>query len=213
MKLMFLGPPGAGIGTQAEIVSKNHSIPTISTGALLRTAMKEGTELGLKAKAFISAGELVPDDVVIGIIKDRLGEDDCKNGFILDGFPRTVPQAKALEDMKIEMDLVISIEVSDESIIKRMGGRRLCSECGASYHTEHIPPKKEGVCDTCGGALMIREDDKPETVISRLEVYHKQTEPLKEFYSERGKLVLVNGSDTIENITAEIEKKLESIRG
>ncbi len=213
MKLMFLGAPGAGKGTQAEIVSKNHSIPTISTGALLRTAMKEGTELGLKAKAFISAGELVPDDVVIGIIKDRLGEDDCKNGFILDGFPRTVPQAKALEDMKIEMDLVISIEVSDESIIKRMGGRRLCSECGASYHTEHIPPKKEGVCDTCGGALMIREDDKPETVISRLEVYHKQTEPLKEFYSERGKLVLVNGSDTIENITAEIEKKLESIRG
>lgn len=213
MKLMFLGVPGAGKGTQAEIVSKNHSIPTISTGALLRTAMKEGTELGLKAKAFISAGELVPDDVVIGIIKDRLGEDDCKNGFILDGFPRTVPQAKALEDMKIEMDLVISIEVSDESIIKRMGGRRLCSECGASYHTEHIPPKKEGVCDTCGGALMIREDDKPETVISRLEVYHKQTEPLKEFYSERGKLVLVNGSDTIENITAEIEKKLESIRG
>lgn len=213
MKLMFLGAPGAGKGTQAEIVSKNHSIPTISTGALLRTAMKEGTELGLKAKAFISAGELVPDDVVIGIIKDRFGEDDCKNGFILDGFPRTVPQAKALEDMKIEMDLVISIEVSDESIIKRMGGRRLCSECGASYHTEHIPPKKEGVCDTCGGALMIREDDKPETVISRLEVYHKQTEPLKEFYSERGKLVLVNGSDTIENITAEIEKKLESIRG
>ena len=213
MKLMFLGAPGAGKGTQAEIVSKNHSIPTISTGALLRTAMKEGTELGLKAKAFISAGELVPDDVVIGIIKDRLGEDDCKNGFILDGFPRTVPQAKALEDMKIEMDLVISIEVSDESIIKRMGGRRLCTECGASYHTEHIPPKKEGVCDTCGGALMIREDDKPETVISRLEVYHKQTEPLKEFYSERGKLVLVNGSDTIENITAEIEKKLESIRG
>lgn len=213
MKLMFLGAPGAGKGTQAEIVSKNHSIPTISTGALLRTAMKEGTELGLKAKAFISAGELVPDDVVIGIIKDRLGEDDCKNGFILDGFPRTVPQAKALEDMKIEMDLVISIEVSDESIIKRMGGRRLCSECGASYHTEHIPPKKEGVCDTCGGALMIRDDDKPETVISRLEVYHKQTEPLKEFYSERGKLVLVNGSDTIENITAEIEKKLESIRG
>ncbi len=213
MKLMFLGAPGAGKGTQAEIVSKNHSIPTISTGALLRTAMKEGTELGLKAKAFISAGELVPDDVVIGIIKDRLCEDDCKNGFILDGFPRTVPQAKALEDMKIEMDLVISIEVSDESIIKRMGGRRLCSECGASYHTEHIPPKKEGVCDTCGGALMIREDDKPETVISRLEVYHKQTEPLKEFYSERGKLVLVNGSDTIENITAEIEKKLESIRG
>ena len=213
MKLIMLGAPGAGKGTQAEIVSKNHSIPTISTGALLRTAMKEGTELGLKAKAFISAGELVPDDVVIGIIKDRLGEDDCKNGFILDGFPRTVPQAKALEDMKIEMDLVISIEVSDESIIKRMGGRRLCSECGASYHTEHIPPKKEGVCDTCGGALMIREDDKPETVISRLEVYHKQTEPLKEFYSERGKLVLVNGSDTIENITAEIEKKLESIRG
>ncbi|MGN1095312.1 MAG: adenylate kinase [Eubacteriales bacterium] len=213
MKLMFLGAPGAGKGTQAEIVSKKYSIPTISTGALLRAAMKEGTELGLKAKSFIDAGGLVPDDVVIGIIKERLNDADCKNGFILDGFPRTVPQAKALEEMNIDMDLVISIEVSDEAIIARMGGRRLCADCGASYHTVHIPPKVEGVCDVCGGKLIMRADDKPETVISRLEVYHKQTEPLKEFYSERGKLVLVNGSDSIENITAEIEKKLEGIRG
>lgn len=213
MKLMLLGAPGAGKGTQAEIVSKKYSIPTISTGALLRTAMKEGTELGIKAKSFISAGELVPDNVVIGIIKERLSEKDCEKGFILDGFPRTVPQAKALEEMGIEMDLVISIEVSDDAIINRMSGRRLCSSCGASYHTVHIPPKTEGVCDSCGSELVIRDDDKPETVISRLEVYHKQTEPLKDFYSERGKLVLVNGSDTIENITAEIEKEIESIRG
>ncbi len=212
MKLMFLGAPGAGKGTQADIVAKDYSIPTISTGALLRTAMKEGTELGLKAKSYIAEGGLVPDDVVIGIIKERLNEKDCENGFILDGFPRTVPQAQALENMNIEMDLVISIEVTDEEIINRMGGRRLCSECGASYHTVHIPPKKEGVCDVCGAKLIIRDDDKPETVISRLEVYHNQTEPLKDFYSERGKLVLVNGCDTIDNITAAIKSKLESIR-
>jgi adenylate kinase len=213
MKLMFLGAPGAGKGTQAEIVAKNYSIPTISTGALLRAAMKEGTELGLKAKSFIDAGNLVPDDVVIGIIKERLNDDDCKNGFILDGFPRTVPQAEALDAMNIKMDLVISIEVSDEAIIKRMGGRRLCADCGASYHTVYIPTKVEGICDVCGGKLIMREDDKPETVISRLGVYHNQTEPLKDYYNASGKLVLVNGMDSIENITAEIEKTLESIRG
>ncbi len=213
MKLMFLGAPGAGKGTQAEIVAKKYSIPTISTGALLRQAMKDGTELGLKAKAFIDAGKLVPDEVVIGIIKERLNNDDCKNGFILDGFPRTVPQAESLDAMNIKMDLVISIEVSDEDIIKRMSGRRICSECGASYHTVHIPTKVEGVCDACGGKLTIRDDDKPETVISRLEVYHKQTEPLKDYYKASGKLVLVNGMDSIENITAEIENKLDSIRG
>jgi adenylate kinase len=169
--------------------------------------------MGLKAKAFIDAGELVPDDVVIGIIKERLAEDDCAGGFILDGFPRTVPQAEALDAMNISMDLVISIEVSDEAIIRRMGGRRLCGDCGASYHTVYIPTKVEGICDVCGGKLVMRADDKPETVISRLGVYHEQTEPLKDYYSERGKLVLVNGEDTIENITAEIEKKLETVKG
>jgi adenylate kinase len=213
MKLMFLGAPGAGKGTQAEVIAKNHAIPTISTGALLRAAMKEGTELGIKAKSFIDAGNLVPDDVVIGIIKERLAEDDCAGGFILDGFPRTVPQAEALDAMNINMDLVISIEVSDEAIIKRMSGRRLCGECGASYHTVYIPTKVEGICDVCGGKLIMRADDKPETVISRLGVYHEQTEPLKDYYSARGKLVLVNGEDTIENITAEIEKRLEAVKG
>ena len=193
MKIIMLGAPGAGKGTQAKQIAAKYQIPHISTGDIFRANIKNGTELGKKAKTYMDQGALVPDELTCDLVMDRIQQDDCKNGFILDGFPRTVPQAKALEDMKIEMDLVISIEVSDESIIKRMGGRRLCSECGASYHTEHIPPKKE--------------------VISRLEVYHKQTEPLKEFYSERGKLVLVNGSDTIENITAEIEKKLESIRG
>ena len=211
MKLMFLGAPGAGKGTQAEIVAKNYSIPTISTGALLRAAMKEGTELGLKAKSFIDAGNLVPDDVVIGIIKERLNDDDCKNGFILDGFPRTVPQAEALDAMNIKMDLVISIEVSDEAIIKRMGGRRLCADCGASYHTVYIPTKVEGVCDTCGGKLIMREDDKPETVISRLEVYHKQTEPLKDYYAEKGILVMVEGQEEVADTTALVFEALGKI--
>ena len=213
MNLILLGAPGAGKGTQAELLSEKLSIPAISTGNMLREAMANGSSLGLKIKKLMDEGSLVPDDVVIGIIKERLAEDDCAGGFILDGFPRTVPQAEALDAMNINMDLVISIEVSDEAIIKRMSGRRLCGECGASYHTVYIPTKVEGVCDVCGGKLVMRADDKPETVISRLGVYHEQTEPLKDYYSARGKLVLVDGEDSIENITAEIEKKLEAVKG
>ena len=208
MKLMFLGAPGAGKGTQAEVVAKNHSIPTISTGALLRAAMKEGTELGMKAKSFIDAGGLVPDDVVIGIIKERLAEDDCKNGFILDGFPRTVPQAEALDAMSINMDLVISIEVSDEAIIKRMSGRRLCSACGASYHVKFNPSSDGENCDKCGAPLTLRKDDKPEVVQHRLNVYHAETEPLIGYYKNKDLLVTVDGQKSPAEVTAEVKKVL-----
>ena len=213
MKLMFLGAPGAGKGTQAEKISEKYGIPSISTGAILREAMANGSELGMKAKSFVSAGALVPDEVVIGIIKERLGKDDCKRGFILDGFPRTVPQAKALDEMGITMDAVISIEVDDDDIVERMGGRRLCKGCGTAYHIKHIPTKVEGVCDKCGGELYVRADDKPEVVKDRLKTYHDQTEPLKDFYAEKGKLTLIPGNAPIDSITAEICKVLDSIRG
>lgn len=213
MKLMFLGAPGAGKGTQAEKISEKYAIPSISTGAILREAMANGSELGKKAKSFCDAGALVPDDIVIGIIKERLNQDDCKNGFILDGFPRTVPQAQALNAMGVEMDLVVSIEVDDDDIVARMSGRRLCSKCGASYHIVHIPTKVEGVCDKCGAELYIRADDKPSVVKDRLKTYHDQTEPLKDFYAEKGKLTLVNGSDSIDNITAKICAEIDRIRG
>ena len=213
MKLMFLGAPGAGKGTQAERISEKYGIPSISTGAILREAMACGSPLGKKAKSFVDAGALVPDDVVIGIIKERLAQDDCKDGFILDGFPRTVPQAEALDGMGITMDLVISIEIGDEKIVNRMGGRRLCSKCGASYHIVHIPSKVDGICDKCGAPLILRADDKPEVVRDRLATYHKQTEPLKDFYAAKGQLVLVNGDDTLENITSNICAELDKIRG
>jgi len=213
MKLMFLGAPGAGKGTQSEIVSEKYSIPTISTGALLREAMAEGTELGKSAKRYIEAGDLVPDEVVIGIIHERLKKDDCKNGFILDGFPRTVPQAEALDAMGVEMDLVISIEVPDEKIVARMGGRRMCKECGASYHILYNPTKEDDKCDRCGGGLYIRKDDDPEVVKSRLEVYHTQTEPLKGYYSAKGKLVIVEGQEKVEDTTALTLAEIEKIRG
>jgi len=213
MKLMFLGAPGAGKGTQAERISEKYGIPSISTGAILREAMACGSPLGKKAKSYVDAGALVPDDVVIGIIKERLSQDDCQKGFILDGFPRTVPQAEALDGMGIAMDLVISIEIGDEKIVNRMGGRRLCSKCGASYHIVHIPSKVDGICDKCGAPLILRADDKPEVVRDRLATYHKQTEPLKDFYAAKGQLVLVNGDDTLENITSNICEKLEKIRG
>lgn len=213
MKLMFLGAPGAGKGTQSEIVSEKYSIPTISTGALLREAMAEGTELGKSAKSYIEAGGLVPDEVVIGIIHERLKKDDCKNGFILDGFPRTVPQAQALDAMGVEMDLVISIEVPDEKIVARMGGRRMCKECGASYHILYNPTKVDDKCDRCGGGLYIRKDDAPEVVKSRLEVYHTQTEPLKGYYSAKGKLVIVEGQEKVEDTTALTLAEIEKIRG
>ena len=213
MKLMFLGAPGAGKGTQSEIVSEKYSIPTISTGALLREAMAEGTELGKSAKSYIEAGNLVPDDVVIGIIHERLEKDDCRNGFILDGFPRTVPQAEALDAMGVEMDLVISIEVPDDKIVARMGGRRMCRECGTSYHVVYNPTKVDDKCDKCNGALYIRKDDAPEVVKSRLDVYHTQTEPLKDYYSAKGKLVIVEGQEKVEDTTALTLAAIEKIRG
>jgi adenylate kinase len=201
MKIIFLGAPGAGKGTQAEIVSKRLGIPTISTGAIIREALKAGTEMGNKAKKFIEAGALVPDDVVIGIIKERLLKSDCKDGFILDGFPRTVPQAIALDGMGIALDSVVSIEVSDDTIVERMSGRRVCSNCGASYHTKYNPSKDGVRCDSCSTELTVRSDDAPEVVLSRLEVYHSTTEPLKEFYSKKGNLKLVDGIGTVEEIS------------
>ena len=209
MKLILLGAPGAGKGTQAEIISEKYNIPTISTGNIIRAALKNGTEMGLKAKSYIDAGNLVPDEVVIGIIKERLAEDDCKNGFILDGFPRTVPQAEALDKMGFEIDRALSIEVDDAEIIKRMSGRRVCGKCGASYHTEFKKPEKEGVCNVCGGDLVIRKDDEPETVMNRLKVYHEQTEPLKDYYKACGKLIVVEGQDKVEDTTALVLKALE----
>ena len=209
MKLIFLGAPGAGKGTQAEIIAGKLNIPTISTGNIIREALANGTEMGLKAKSFIEAGKLVPDDVVIGIIKERLADEDCNNGFILDGFPRTIPQAEALDNMGIIIDKVVDIDVPDENIVNRMSGRRVCKACGSSYHIENKKPKVEGVCDACGGELQIRKDDAPETVLDRLNVYHEQTEPLKDFYAKCGKLRSVEGTAPIKEITAAILKVLE----
>lgn len=213
MKLILLGAPGAGKGTQAEVICNHLGIPAISTGNILREALKSGTEMGLKAKTYMESGQLVPDEVVIGIIKERLVADDCKNGFILDGFPRTVAQAKALDEMGIKMDGVISIEVEDDAIIRRLGGRRLCSKCGSSYHVEYKPTAVEGKCDKCDGDLMIRSDDKPEVIKSRLDVYHDQTEPLKDFYAAKGVLKTVIGQEQIEDTTALTIAAIESIRG
>lgn len=209
MKLILLGAPGAGKGTQAEIICEKFNIPTISTGNILRAAIKNGTEMGLKAKSYIDAGELVPDSVVIGIINDRLSEKDCENGFILDGFPRTIPQAEALDKMNIEIDCALSIEVADEKIMQRLSGRRVCPSCGASYHIEYKKPAKEGICDLCGGALVHRNDDKPETIAERLKVYHEQTEPLKDFYKKAGKLRIVQGQEEVKDTTALVLAALE----
>lgn len=209
MKLILLGAPGAGKGTQAEIISEKYNIPTISTGNIIRAALKNGTEMGLKAKSYIDAGELVPDDVVIGIIKERLAKDDCANGFILDGFPRTIPQAEALDAMGVIIDKVIDIEVPDEKIAARMSGRRVCKDCGSSYHLEYKAPKAEGVCDACDGELIQRKDDAPETVLDRLAVYHKQTEPLKDYYSKKGILRIVEGQEEIADTSALTLKALE----
>lgn len=210
MKLILLGAPGAGKGTQAEMICEKLNIPAISTGNIIREAMKTGTEMGKKAKAFVEAGNLVPDDVVIGIIKERLAQDDCANGFILDGFPRTIPQAQALDTMGIEIDRVISIEVADDKIAQRMSGRRVCEKCGASYHTEYKKPAKEGVCNLCGGNLIRRKDDEPETVLDRLHVYHEQTEPLKDYYAASGKLRLVEGQEEVADTTKLTFAALES---
>jgi adenylate kinase len=209
MKLILLGAPGAGKGTQAEVICDHLSIPAISTGNIIRAALKAQTEMGLKAKDYIEKGLLVPDDVVIGIIQDRLREDDCKNGFILDGFPRTVPQAEALDRMGVKIDLVIDIEVPDEKIATRMAGRRVCANCGASYHTLYKQPRTEGVCDNCGGALTQRKDDEAQTVLERLRVYHEQTEPLIAYYKAKGNLRVVEGQEEVADTTALTLKALE----
>lgn len=201
MKLILLGAPGAGKGTQAEIISEHLNIPTISTGNIIREALKSGTEMGLKAKEFIESGKLVPDEVVIGIIQDRLAEEDCQNGFILDGFPRTIPQAEALDRMGIVIDRVVSLEVADDVIAQRVSGRRVCLACGATYHVDYKKPMVDGVCDKCGDTLVQRKDDHPDTVKERLDVYHAQTEPLKEYYAKAGKLVTVEGQAAVEDTT------------
>lgn len=209
MNLILLGAPGAGKGTQAEKICEKYNIPAVSTGNIIREALKNGTDMGLKAKSYIDAGALVPDEVVIGIIKERLAEDDCKNGFILDGFPRTIPQAEALDTMGINIDKVVDIEVPDDKITARLSGRRVCLKCGATYHLEYKKPAKEGICDVCGDELVQRKDDKPETVIDRLNVYHEQTEPLKDYYAKTGKLVIVEGQEEVSDTTALVFKVLE----
>ena len=208
MKIILLGAPGAGKGTQAEAICKHLSIPQISTGNIIRAALKNGTEMGKKAQAYMDAGKLVPDEVVIGIIEERLQEDDCKNGYVLDGFPRTIPQAEALEKVGITFDAVVSLEISDEEIVERMGGRRVCASCGAPFHVKNLPPKVEGVCDACGGKLEARADDKPEVVRDRLKVYHKETAPLKDFYAARNLLKTVENQPTVAETTTAILKAL-----
>ncbi len=210
MKLILLGAPGAGKGTQAEILSKRWGIPTISTGNILRAAMKNGTEVGLRAKSYVDSGKLVPDEVIIGIIRERLAESDCADGYILDGVPRTIPQAEAMEENGIEIDWALSLEIEDEVIVERMAGRRTCKNCSQTFHVISHPPKQEGVCDFCGGELGIRKDDAPETVRDRLQVYHRETEPLKDFYALRGKLKTVNNQPSIEETTAAILSALET---
>ncbi|MBO4377305.1 MAG: adenylate kinase [Lachnospiraceae bacterium] len=198
MKIIMLGAPGAGKGTQAKMIAKEYGIPHVSTGDIFRANIKEGTELGKEAKGYMDKGLLVPDELTVKILLDRVAKDDCKNGYVLDGFPRTIPQAEVLEDalnkLNDKIDYAIDVNVPDENIIKRMSGRRACLKCGATYHIEHVPPKKEGICDVCGEPLVLRDDDKPETVKNRLDVYHKQTQPLIDFYSERNILKTVDGT-------------------
>ena len=208
MKLILLGAPGAGKGTQAAIIAEELGIPTISTGNILRAAIKNGTPTGMKAKSFMDAGALVPDEVIIGIIAEALKAPECANGYILDGVPRTIPQAEAMEQQGVEIDWAVDLEVDDAVIIERMSGRRACLACGATYHIVNAPSKVEGICDACGGELTVRKDDAPETVKARLTTYHEQTEPLIEFYKSRGKLKTVMNQPTIEATTAEINKAL-----
>ena len=208
MNLILLGAPGAGKGTQAEILSRKLGIPTISTGNILRAAVKNGTPTGQKAEAYMKAGKLVPDEVIIAIITERVQEADCANGYILDGVPRTIAQAEAMEAAGIRFDHVVSIEIEDEVIVERMTGRRVCGHCGLPYHTIAMPPKKEGVCDVCGSELIRRHDDEPETVKARLEIYHKETEPLKDFYAAHNVLVSVDNQPTIDETSEVIFKAL-----
>lgn len=208
--MILMGAPGAGKGTQSSKISAKYGIPAVSTGDMLRAAVKAETELGKSAKSYMDAGQLVPDEVVVGIVKDHLSTKACENGFILDGFPRTIPQAEALEAMGVKIDVVLSIEVPDETIIHRMSGRMVC-QCGASYHVEYIKPQVEGICDKCGKELYVRDDDKAETVANRLKTYHAQTEPLKDFYAERGILKCVEGQDAVEETTALVFEALDGV--
>jgi len=209
MKIIMLGAPGAGKGTQAKMIAKEYGIPHISTGDIFRANIKEGTALGKEAKTYMDAGQLVPDELTVKILLDRVAKDDCKNGYVLDGFPRTIPQAEvldaALTELGDKIDFAIDVDVPDENIVRRMGGRRACVTCGATYHIEHVPPKTEGICDTCGSELILRDDDKPETVSNRLKVYHDQTQPLIDFYTAKGVLKSVDGTVDMMDVFAAIK--------
>ena len=208
MKIIMLGAPGAGKGTQAKMIADKYGVPHISTGDIFRANIKNGTELGMEAKKYMDQGLLVPDELTVRILLDRVAQDDCKNGYVLDGFPRTIPQAEVLDSELTKLgdhiDYAINVDVSDENIVKRMSGRRACLTCGATYHIEHVPPKKEGICDVCGSELVLRDDDKPETVKNRLNVYHEQTQPLIDFYTEKGVLKTVDGTVPMEEVFATI---------
>lgn len=212
MKIIMLGAPGAGKGTQAKMIADKYSVPHVSTGDIFRANIKNGTELGKEAKKFMDQGLLVPDELTVKILLDRVAQEDCKNGYVLDGFPRTIPQAevleKALNELGDQIDYAIDVDVPDENIIRRMSGRRSCLSCGATYHIEHVPPKTEGICDRCGKELVLRDDDKAETVKNRLDVYHKQTQPLIDFYSERNILKTVDGTQDMNDVFAAIVKIL-----
>ena len=208
MKIIMLGAPGAGKGTQAKMIAEKYTVPHVSTGDIFRANIKNGTELGMEAKKYMDAGQLVPDELTVKILLDRVAQDDCKNGYVLDGFPRTIPQAEVLDNALAKLgetiDYAINVDVPDENIVRRMSGRRACLTCGATYHIEHIPPKKEGICDTCGNELVLREDDKPETVLNRLKVYHEQTQPLIDFYTAKGVLKTVDGTVDMSDVFAAI---------
>jgi adenylate kinase len=214
MKIIMLGAPGAGKGTQAKMIAEKYGIPHVSTGDIFRANIKNQTELGMEAKKYMDQGLLVPDELTVKILLDRVAKDDCKNGYVLDGFPRTIPQAevldKAVEELNESIDFAINVDVKDESIIKRMSGRRACLKCGATYHIEHIPPKQEGICDSCGSELVLRDDDKPETVKKRLSVYHEQTQPLIDYYNKKGILREVNGSQDMKDVFNAIVTILDS---
>lgn len=208
MKIIMLGAPGAGKGTQAEKIAEKYQIPHISTGDIFRANIKNGTELGMEAKKYMDQGQLVPDELTVKILLDRVAQDDCQNGYVLDGFPRTIPQANVLDEalskLGEKIDFAVNVDVPDENIIRRMGGRRACVSCGATYHIEHVPPKAEGICDRCNSELILRDDDKPETVKNRLEIYHEQTQPLIEFYEAKGVLKNVDGTVDMKDVFAAI---------
>ncbi len=212
MKIVMLGAPGAGKGTQAKMIAEKYTIPHISTGDIFRANIKEGTPLGLEAKSYMDQGKLVPDELTVKILLDRVAKDDCKNGYVLDGFPRTIPQANVLKEalakQNDKIDFAINVDVPDENIVRRMSGRRACVTCGATYHIEHVPPKTEGICDKCGSALILRDDDKPDTVLNRLKVYHDQTQPLIDFYNNEGILKEVDGTIDVKDVFDSIVKIL-----